>query len=91
MQVKPTRGAPSVRGPSSTSNHTHLCVAPIICGDPVVDYASLSSSQCGGTWHAIVAMYGLVDAVASRVGDVASVPLRAASHDAPAEPPGARV
>src|SRR6266568_7904846 len=77
-------GAQSVRYPRSTSNHTHPCVVPIMRGDSVSDCASLSSSQGGDAWYATVAVYG-------RVGDVASVSLRAASHDAPAGPHGARV
>ena len=55
------------------------------------DCASLSSSQGGDAWYATVAVYGRAGDVASRVGDVASVWLRAASHDAPAGPHGAWV
>jgi hypothetical protein len=57
----------------------------------VPDCASLLSSQCGGAWYATVAVYGLVGDVASPVGDVTFVALRAASHDVPAEPHGAWV
>src|SRR6266568_2803873 len=84
-------GAQSVRYPRSTSNHTHPCVVPIMRGDSVSDCASLASSQGGDAWYATVAVYGRVDDVASPIGDVASVWLRAASHDAPAGPHGAWV
>src|SRR5262249_50961611 len=59
-------------------------VVPIIRGDSVSDCAALSSCQRGDAWYATVAVCGCV-------GDVASVSLRAASHDAPAESHGARV
>src|SRR5262249_47786470 len=78
------RGAESVRYPRSASNHMHPFVVPIIRGDSVSDCASLSSSQCGDAWYATVAVCGCV-------WDVASVSLRAASHDAPAGPHDARV
>jgi hypothetical protein len=47
-------------------------------------WASPSSSPFGGAWYATVAVYGFAGDVVSPVGAVVCVPLRAASHDAPA-------
>ena len=52
------------------------------------DCASPSSSQWGAVWYATVAVYGFVGDVASHVGDVTCVALRAASHDVLAGPHG---